>query len=231
MCRTRRKWVCTIEPGKLIPALLEGAELKLAQTFTLDDLRDDVPTVLAAGEKIISLLPWLKIEGRLGQVELAEVGVEAPASAIASGHYALALGKKRLWGATFEAWDGRVPEPSDAAREQNMAALETLDPYWRQSVKAAPLTSRAGVRATTADRLPLIGAVPDEVRAREVFDGVRHGKTVEADAPLIDGLYLAGGYGARGFTWAPWAGEVLTVRWGAVRGGPASSPRSGIAVR
>lgn len=211
-----------VEPAVLVESLLDGAVLRAGQSFKLEDLDPDVPTILAAGQGADALLPWLGLAGRLGQVELAEVGVEAPASAIASGHYALALGKKRLWGATFEAWDGRVPEPSDAAREQNIAALETLDPYWRQSVKAARLTSRAGVRATTADRLPLIGAVPDEVRAREVFDGVRHGKTVEADAPLIDGLYLAGGYGSRGFTWAPWAGEILA---GQLLGEPA--PASG----
>ena len=57
--------------------------------------------------------------------------------------------------------------------------------------------------------MPLIGAVPEEGEARTVFDGVRHGQAIERDAPLIDGLYICGGLGSRGFTWAPWGAEVL----------------------
>lgn len=205
------KGALIVEPGKLIPALLEGAELKLAQTFTLDDLRDDVPTVLAAGEKIISLLPWLKIEGRLGQVESFLSEVDAPPFALAAGDYALALGRVRLWGATFEPASGDA-RTSDEARETNLAALERLNPYWQHEARRANLQSRAGIRATTPDRLPLIGRVPDHDRALKIFDGVRHGQTVAADAPLSENLLVAGGFGSRGFTWGPWAGEILAAQ-------------------
>lgn len=203
------KGALILEPQTLIPALLDGAALRTSETFALDELDPSVPTILAAGQDAGNLLPWLGLAGRLGQVEFAEVAAEAPPSAIASGHYALALGRRRLWGATFEALNGRAAETSDTARAENMAALEALDPYWRQMAKRADIKSRAGVRATTPDRLPLIGAVPDETRARQIFDGVRHGQAIEADAPLIDGLYICGGLGSRGFTWAPWGAEIL----------------------
>ncbi|WP_233348567.1 FAD-dependent 5-carboxymethylaminomethyl-2-thiouridine(34) oxidoreductase MnmC [Henriciella algicola] len=203
------KQALILEPEKLIAHLLEGAETRFGEKLHLSDLNPEVPTIIAAGQGAQDLLPWLGLTGRLGQVEFADVAVDAPPSAIASGHYALALGQTRLWGATFEAWDGTGPDLSEAARATNMAALEELDPYWRQAAKAAELQSRAGVRATTPDRLPLIGAVPDEAAAREIFDGVKHGQAIEADAPLVGGLFMAGGFGSRGFTWGPWAGEIL----------------------
>ncbi|RIJ24724.1 FAD-dependent oxidoreductase [Henriciella barbarensis] len=198
-----------LEPEKLIAHLLDGASTRFGETLDLSGLDPDVPTIIAAGQGARALVPWLRLTGRLGQVEFANVAVDAPPSAIASGHYALALGQTRLWGATFDAWDGTGPETSEAARAENISALEVLDPYWRQAAKAAELQSRAGVRATTPDRLPLIGAVPDEAAAREVFEGAKHGQTIETDAPLVDGLFIAGGFGSRGFTWGPWAGEIL----------------------
>ena len=201
-----------LEPNVLIESLLEGASVIYGKRSDLSALDPSVPTILASGQGAQDLLPWLGLTGRLGQVEMAEVNVDAPPSATASGHYALALGQTRLWGATFEAWDGTPAEATEEARAQNMAALETLDPYWRQAAKSATVTSRAGVRATTPDRLPLIGAVPDETAAREIFDGVRNGQTIEAGAPLVDGLFVSGGFGSRGFTWAPWASEILAAQ-------------------
>ena len=203
------KGALIIEPGKLIPALLDGADCHYGQSVDTQDLNDDVPTILATGHAITAILPWLQVEGRLGQVEWCETDADAPASAVAEGDYALALRRTRLWGATFERWAGGAVETSANARASNMAALERLDPYWRQMAKQADSHSRAGVRATTPDRLPLIGRVPDLAESLEVFGGVRNGMAPNEDAPLAGPLLIAGGFGSRGFTWAPWAGEIL----------------------
>jgi tRNA 5-methylaminomethyl-2-thiouridine biosynthesis bifunctional protein len=74
------------------------------------------------------------------------------------------------------------------------------------------VSSRASLRATTPDRLPLIGAVPDEAAAAAVFEPMKRGRSVDSDAPLMPGIYVAGGYGARGFTWAPWAARILAAQ-------------------
>ena len=58
----------------------------------------------------------------------------------------------------------------------------------------------------------VIGAVPDQAEAAAVFEPMKKGRSVDADAPLMAGIYVAGGYGARGFTWAPWAAGLLAAQ-------------------
>ncbi|MEQ9315292.1 MAG: tRNA (5-methylaminomethyl-2-thiouridine)(34)-methyltransferase MnmD, partial [Henriciella sp.] len=112
-----------LEPDKLIPSLLEGISVTYETRFGLADLDAGIPTVLATGMGTDRFLPWLGLVGRKGQVEFVESSVAAPPSALASGHYALANGTKRLWGATFEAHEGGPVETSQTAHSENMAAL------------------------------------------------------------------------------------------------------------
>ena len=41
---------------------------------------------------------------------------------------------------------------------------------------------------------------------------MKKGRAADADAPLVTGVYVASGYGARGFTWAPWAADILAAQ-------------------
>ncbi|MEO1564815.1 MAG: FAD-dependent 5-carboxymethylaminomethyl-2-thiouridine(34) oxidoreductase MnmC [Pseudomonadota bacterium] len=208
-----------IEPARLLPDLLKDMEVKWATDAEIDAATRTVngeaydAIVLATGWQMRSLLPELGLTARLGQVESLEVEVDAPASAIASGPYAVATGHLRLWGATFEDHPGGEAQTSDAARIENMQSLEQLAPYWWQSVKQRPPQSRAGIRATTADRLPMIGAWPaaDALQAdRAQLE--RAAWHVPHDAYGQAGLHLSGGFGSRGFTWAPWAAAILRAQ-------------------
>ena len=156
-----------IRPSELLPALLEGASVHWNRNVEIDLSartvdRDPFDTIiLASGTQLATLAPELMITGRLGQIEWAETDIDAPPSALARGDYAIADGRLRLWGATFAADPGGPPATSETARAQNLRALETLNPYWRQDATRRSKQSRAGVRATTADRLPLIGPMPN----------------------------------------------------------------------
>ena len=153
----------------------------------LFEVDPEVPTTIASGQGATVLLAGADRPGRSGRDGRNNVDALArrsPAALCASGRRRLCdirgVGRQEL-------------KLTEAAREQNKAP-ETLDPYWRQSVKTAALSSRAGVRATTPDRLPLIGAVPDETRAREI-GGCQTRKDRRGDAP-IDGLLADTGRGA-----------------------------------
>ena len=228
-CLHKRAFI--VRPPLLVPALFSGARIRRGIDAVYDLPSCEVngepfdAIVLASGMALNTAAPWLSLEPRLGQVEYADgLSPRAP-SAQAAGHYALADGSARLWGATFEAHEGDEAVVSAAARAANAEALRGLSPAWMGEALGADVTSRAGVRATTPDRLPLIGALPDVAAATQVFDGVRTGRKVEADAPRVEGVYVAGGFGARGFTWAPWAGEILAAQ---ILGGPAPAPVSAL---
>jgi tRNA 5-methylaminomethyl-2-thiouridine biosynthesis bifunctional protein len=208
-----------LRPAKLLPSLLQDVDVRWGERAQIDETTRAVngeaydAIVLATGWQMGARLEALDLTGRLGQIEWYESAVEAPPNALASGHYALASGRDRLWGATFSDHGGGSPSASDAARAENAAALEALAPYWRSDARKAEIHSRAGVRATTADRLPLIGAWPDIaalLRDRAALE--RRGWTVDAAEYAVDGMYVAGGFGSRGFTWAPWAAGILAAR-------------------
>lgn len=224
------KRALVVRPAELIPALVDGAEVRVGELADLDTETRAVngeafdAVVLASGMAAGDVFPWLGLVGRLGQVEHVGAAAHADPSAIASGHYALSAGPDRLWGATFEAADG-PPLVSDTARAANAEALETLDPWWRAQVSGAKPRSRAGVRATTPDRLPLIGAAVDANAMRAAFAGLGSGQRINSDAPTMEGIYLAAGFGARGFTWGPWAGAILAAQG---LGGPSPAPRAAL---
>ncbi len=207
-----------LQPSALVAHLLEGAachfgaapEVSLAHRSVNGQAYDAV--ILANGMQAAALAPSLPLEARLGQVDFVHTPVDAPPSALASGSYALALGTQRLWGATFEPSGADfAPGGTQGAQTENLAGVERLSPYWVREARGGEIRSRASLRATTPDRLPLIGAVPDHAAALEIFAPMKKGRSVDADAPLLDGVYVASGYGARGFTWAPWAAEILAA--------------------
>lgn len=212
------KGAMIVRPSLLLPALLKGINVQWGRLAEVDIEARSVngegfdAVILADGWHMQNTLPEFGLTGRLGQVDWIESDVDAPPSALAAGHYALASGQQRLWGATFEGHGGEQPEVSEIARQANAEALDELAPYWFQELRRAEVYSRSGVRATTADRLPLIGAVPDVaalIEKRSVLER-RQWKPLAVQCDR-EGIYAAGGYGSRGFTWAPWAASVLAA--------------------
>lgn len=206
-----------VRPAALIAGLLDGAALRLGQApapdLTARTVNDEAfdAIVLATGPALGEYAPWLGLVGKLGQVEHASGLEPSPPYALASGQYAIASGDERLWGATFETLDSDTPQVSAAARAKNAEALERLVPWWRGSLRCARPSSRASVRATTPDRLPVAGPLVDVDRFLEVFAGLRTGRAVAADAPVVPGVWLVGGLGSRGFTYAPWLAGLVAA--------------------
>jgi len=109
-------------------------------------------------------------------------------------------------------------DPETALREadhrHNLAQLARLagaDPAHAQAWDALPWSGRVGWRAVTPDRLPLVGAVPDVAALAHAAraDRPRHVPRLrDADG----GLYVFGGLGSRGLTWAA-LGAHLLASW------------------
>ncbi len=199
-----------VRPARLIAGLIGDVEVQKRVPEPSELVAYDT-RILADGIAMRESLIWLHLVGKLGQVEHVTGLPEAPNSALASGHYALCSGTDRLWGATFENCEG-APEVSEGARAKNAAALEALSPWWQAQIRGRTIQSRAGIRATTPDRLPLAGAVPDAPAFLQAFQSLRTGQETLMDAPVHTGLYALGGLGSRGFTFAPWLAEILAAQ-------------------
>lgn len=207
-----------VRPAELLAGLLEGVHVRWGKRPEIDlDTREISGTsfdaiVFANGWHMRSHFPEFDLTGRQGQVDWFESDAPGPDSALASGHYCLTTGLTRLWGATYSDPGDTGPVTSAAAQAENAQGLDALAPYWRGEAKRAKIQSRAGIRATTADRLPLIGAVPDaDALAQDRPHLERAAWRIAPEAYARPGLFVAGGFGSRGFTWAPWAASILTA--------------------
>jgi tRNA 5-methylaminomethyl-2-thiouridine biosynthesis bifunctional protein len=114
-------------------------------------------------------------------------------------------------GATFQKEE---PGGYDTRAEDDAENLEKLNRYLPQLKLSAERVagSRAGYRATTPDKLPLIGPAPDYEAFRKNFAPLRQGNRITTEAPAyIDGLYVSTGFGAHGLSGAPLAGEIIAA--------------------
>ncbi|MBI2261846.1 MAG: tRNA (5-methylaminomethyl-2-thiouridine)(34)-methyltransferase MnmD [Caulobacterales bacterium] len=139
--------------------------------------------VIAAGWGAVALAPELLLSPVRGQADWVE-GVASPPAAW--GGYATPTATGLLFGATHDRGDTAVEADSGSAA-RNLRTLGARLPQLAARVAAAgPARSRAAVRATTPDRLPLAGA-------------------------LAPGLFVLSGLGSRGFCAAPLLSEHVAA--------------------
>ncbi|GAW41554.1 tRNA 5-methylaminomethyl-2-thiouridine biosynthesis bifunctional protein MnmC [Brevundimonas sp. SH203] len=196
------KDACAVHPAAILSDWLSDADMRTARVAGLsrDDegwrLLDDAGAVLALVDVVVVAAGWGGAElldgcaaaPRLSPVRGQADWIEdaAPVQATAWGGYVAPTGSGFLYGATHDRGEVDVaPRDGDGAR--NLETLRARLPGLAERVASAGVTrSRAAVRATTPDRLPLAGA-------------------------LDDGLYVLGGLGSRGFCVAPLLGEHLAA--------------------
>ena len=148
--------------------------------------------------------PWL--QRRRGQVSWTlQAAARAPRVPVASGGYVLALLDGRLlFGASNDGTAEPALREADHVGNRARAAALLGDAVGLQGGEA--LGGRVGWRATTADRLPLIGPVPD-------LDAPRPARADAARMqPRRAGLWLHTGLGSRGLTTAPLGAELIAAQ-------------------
>ncbi len=123
-------------------------------------------------------------------------------------HYVIPDGESVLVGATFDRdiVDDRIHRQDHA---RNLAGLRETVPSLQVHETAS--AGYAGVRATTPDRLPLVGPAPDMKRLNTAYADLRHGRATHQypALPCHEGLFLLGGLGSRGIVTAPLAATIL----------------------
>jgi tRNA 5-methylaminomethyl-2-thiouridine biosynthesis bifunctional protein len=139
---------------------------------------------IAAGPAAADLLDGVELTSVRGQATLAS-GLEAPA--VSFGGYVAPTRDGALFGATHDRDDGDLaPREEDDAR--NLDSVAAVLPRLGERLAGASLTSWTGLRASTADYLPLAGALAGR-----------------------EGLFVLTGLGSRGFCLAPLLGEHVAA--------------------
>lgn len=70
---------------------------------------------------------------------------------------------------------------------------------------------RVSIRATSTDRMPMVGQVPDLAQLQSIYQGLGQGarKHPDRSAPVLQRLYVSVSHGSHGLCNAPLAGEYL----------------------
>ncbi|MFA4937774.1 tRNA (5-methylaminomethyl-2-thiouridine)(34)-methyltransferase MnmD [Brevundimonas sp.] len=196
------KGACAVRPAAVLSDWLGDADMRSERVTKLkridgrwrlfgeaDAVLAEVDAVLMAGGWGSAALldghdPAPRLTPVRGQADWVEGDVVT--HPMAWGGYAVPTGHGVLYGATHDRGDtDTTPRDDDSAR--NLATLRARLPGLADKIEAAgQAQSRAAIRATTPDRLPLAGA-------------------------LDDGLYLLGGLGSRGFCVAPVLAEHVAA--------------------
>jgi tRNA 5-methylaminomethyl-2-thiouridine biosynthesis bifunctional protein len=203
----------TVCPQAILKPWLEGVELALARVEGLaarssgwsirtetGEALDADAVIIAAGWGLSGLLGELAVSPVRGQADWVEAD-QPPA--LAWGGYVAPTADGFLFGATHDRGD-TATDVRAGDTERNLTTLATRLPDLAETARKATVQSRAAVRATTRDRLPLAGAFPGR-----------------------PGLFVLGGLGSRGFCLAPLLAEHVAAL---VLGWPSPLP-SGIARR
>lgn len=189
----------TIRPSVILEAWLADAPMIAGRAASLETtgagrrVLDAEGAVLAEADAVVLAAGWgtaalTGASGILGAVrgQASWVRVDdRPEMGVSWGGYLAPMAGGLLFGATHDRDDaGDEIRLGDDAR--NLATLRAILPGLARRIEGAPVTSRAAVRATTRDRLPVAGI-------------------------LDAGLFVLGGLGSRGFVAAPLLAEHVAA--------------------
>lgn len=208
------QWQALDAHGRL---LAQAPTLVLATAWQANELLATLPSGQATEPLPLSAvrgqITWL--QGRHGTD-----AVSLPTGPVAGGGYALTLpGGRLLCGATTQHHD-TDPSIRPEDHRHNLAQAKRLgvmraDPGAHHTDGTLPhthdLAGRVGWRATTPDRLPLVGALPWHADRLTNLPHLRREQVrmLPRERSASGGLYVLSGLGSRGITWAALAGELL----------------------
>ena len=134
-----------------------------------------------------------------------------------------AEGAAHVLGSSYRRWDlagqgagWRELEPDDLAA--SLAGLADVFPDLAAAWRPAPLRGWAGLRATTADHLPMVGPLADAAAFEDAYADLHHGRRGDWPlAPYLRNAFVLTGLGSRGYQTAFLGAEILASQ---MSGGP-----------
>ncbi len=169
----------------------------------------DLPMDKSRGQ--ITLVPATEKSRKLN-IGLSFGGYLSPAFEMEGEGWFHVLGATKEW-VSVDADVGDLDLRVEDHHENLQKLLEITD-FGFGSLDPRTLKGRASFRASTPDRLPMIGPAPVVESYRRCYQSLHHGNQYELfpEAEYHDGLFVMAGFGARGFQWAPLCAEILSAQ-------------------
>lgn len=154
-------------------------------------------------------LPIRPLKGQVSYMREQDCPYPLSAAVAHQGYSAPAVDGYWVTGATFEAPD-LSSELSCQAHADNAAKLAAVLPDWTPP-PAETWQGRVGFRPTTADHLPIIGAIPEREWLEQAYLSQPHNKALfqYSAQRYHPALWVSQGHGARGLMSVWWAAERI----------------------
>ena len=189
-----------------------GDLIDAAEVVVLANAGDAMRLLADAGPPMVPMVPMVPMTRSRGQISTLAASALPFASKlpITGAGYLLPESQGQvIFGATSQADDDDA-SVRESDHRLNLAQLQRLT-GWSFDIDPQQLGGRTAWRWVTADRLPVVGAVPDlhalaSVRSRGAprLDQPRF-------VPRLPGLFMFTGLGSRGITWCALGAQVLAA--------------------
>ena len=155
-------------------------------------------------------LPLRPIRGQVSSAAACEASRKLRTVLCGEGYITPAFEDRHSFGATFKLKETQI-ELRDEEHRENLQILAGLLPAIAREFSLQHLKGRAALRAATPDYLPMAGPVPDWDALPLTYAGLQKNRKalIAERTKYRRNLYVLGGLGSRGFTYAPLAAEVV----------------------
>jgi tRNA 5-methylaminomethyl-2-thiouridine biosynthesis bifunctional protein len=175
---------------------------------------DAVVIALGNHSREVAQTDWLPLQSLRGQITYVtptETSAQLRHVICHEGYITPPVNGVQYIGATFQKEPVAAPDIRAADHDENIQKLAHYLPQM-QIGRDAVTGGRTGYRATTPDRLPMAGAVPDAPQILQDFADLRRGaREKEQNPALLRGLYITTGHSAHGMSSAPLCGEIIAA--------------------
>ena len=192
----------------------EGNKWQCLHRFRVID--ESEVLIIANGTNVNDLVkpsrfPVETIRGQVVTLNETEASRRIKKTLNADVHITPAINGKHYLGATYVKGCIRA----DVCQEDNRELVESLDKIYPGVFQASDYQDAwVGFRAVSKDRVPVVGAMPDEVFFKNNYADICHGNTRKTypAAHYLPGLYVSAAHGSRGFTSSFISAEILVAQ-------------------
>ena len=193
-----------------------GDLIDAAEVVVLANAGDAMRLLADAGPPMVPIVPMTRSRGQISTLAAAALPFASKLPITGAGYLLPESQGQVIFGATSQA-DDNDASVRESDHRLNLAQLQRLT-GWPLDIDPQQLGGRTGWRWVTADRLPVIGAVPDLRDLTALADPRSRGALRSSPrldqprfVPRLPGLFMFTGLGSRGITWCALGAQVLAA--------------------